>query len=91
MRDEKLFLEFINFCESQPEDKEIDHNGTFYDCAVGDFMREMRRQLETYQATDFAHKLLGFSEELYEKVNCAFKYPELFTYGGYTKFLKEYL
>jgi hypothetical protein len=47
--------------------------------------------LDKGQATDLAHKLLGFSEDLYEKVNHAFNYPELFTYGGYTKFLKEYL
>jgi len=36
MRNEKLFLEFISFCESQPEDKEINHQG-WGTCAVGEF------------------------------------------------------
>lgn len=35
-QNKELFLEFVAFCESQPEDKEIDHNN-WASCAVGQF------------------------------------------------------
>jgi len=90
MQDEDLFNQFINFCESQPEDRVIDHYGSFKDCAIGKFAMFLGKDLSPTQATSFAEHVLGFGE-LYGEVNCAFIHPELSTYGGYTKLLKQYI
>jgi len=31
---------FIEFCEAQPDDRPINQQGTFDDCAIGDYLRE---------------------------------------------------
>ncbi len=36
VQDKALFQEFVNFCDNQPKDKEIDHS-SWESCAVGEF------------------------------------------------------
>ena len=91
VQNKELFQKFVEFCDAQPKDKEIDHNGIFSDCAIGDYANSIGKNITKYpEDIEFAKEVLG-EDELYILVNCAFSSPELRTYGGYTDLLKTYL
>jgi len=94
MRDEKLFQEFITFCEAQPEDMEIDH--TYWcTCAVGEFLTStgihMDRQSASWNTPEL-EQLLGNSESvLFKAVGASWGNIPPKTYGEFTQFLKQYI
>lgn len=55
-QNKELFIEFVNFCESQPEDKVIDH--TYWStCAVGEFAKHKGIHIrDGYLASDFINQ-----------------------------------
>lgn len=86
-QNKELFIEFVNFCESQPEDKYIDHS-TWDSCAVGEFAEY--KGIDISDGIDdsiFASEIFG-SSELRSRVGNGFC-PSI--YGEFTKFLKQYL
>ena len=91
VQNKELFQKFVEFCDAQPKDKEINHNGCFSDCAIGDYANFIGKDIIKYpEDIEFAEQVLG-DGELYCLVNNAFSYPELRTYGGYTTLLKTHL
>ena len=92
VQNKELFQKFIEFCDAQPKDKEINHY-TFYTCAVGDFARSINEDIETFSSQmSFAARVLDKGKgNLYKKINEAGCDNELATYGGYTTLLKTYL
>ena len=83
-----LFIEFVAFTESQPEDKLIDHD-SWETCAVGDFAKDKGIDISKgLDDTIFASTIFGSGTELMNKVGNGFC-PN--TYGEFTKFLKQYL
>ena len=91
VQNKELFQKFVEFCDAQPKDEEIDHNGYFSDCAIGDYANSVGKDITKYpEDIEFAKEVLG-EGGLYCLVNCALSSPELSTYGGYTKLLKTYL
>lgn len=94
MRNEKLFQEFIAFCESQPEDKEINHS-YWCTCAVGEFLSSKNLHMDRQSAswnTPELEQLLGDSESvLFKAVGGSWGNIPSKTYGEFTKFLKQYI
>lgn len=87
MQDKPLFNQFIAFCESQPEDKKIDHS-SWRSCAVGKFADSVGITDE-YLSVSFVPELLGtYPANLYKKLDLG-DCPN--TYGEFTKFLKAFV
>lgn len=86
-QNKELFKEFIEFCESQPEEDQIDHS-RWGNCAVGQFASSLGI---TDLGGKFQDELLGeYAEsELHRRLDYIPGLPE--TYGGFTQFLKRYL
>ncbi len=82
MQDIQLFKEFIQFCDKQPKDREINHGGSYCQCAVGDFYEEIRGDRE--EADESADLVLGYGELANAVGNS--KCPS--NYGDFTTFLK---
>lgn len=103
-QNKELFIEFVNYCESQPIEKRIDHS-TWESCAVGEFARTKGILVgpvfvdsDDYNLTfkNFIRDLQG--EEINDTsklVNPVSKYLHRCNlpnnYGEFTKFLKQYL
>jgi len=94
MRDEKLFLEFISFCESQPEDKGINHSW-WSTCAVGEFLSStgvhMDRQSASWNTPEIEQLLGDSASVLFKAVGGSWGNIPSKTYGEFTKFLKEHV
>jgi hypothetical protein len=91
VQNKELFQKFVEFCDAQPKDKEIDHSWRFSECAIGDYANSVGMNITKYpEDVEFAREVLG-DGELYCLVNCAYGEEDLETYGGYTDLLKTYL
>jgi hypothetical protein len=90
-QNKELFQKFVEFCDAQPKDVEINHKRYFSDCAIGDYAKSIGEDFSGYPRWSlFAKEILG-DGELYNIVDRAFTFSELRTYGGYTALLKTYL
>lgn len=92
-----LFSEFVKYCDSQPEDNEIDHS-SWSACAVGEFF-ESKGISELGCGSEEIEDLLGahcFEDDfelnpLATKISAASNLGRYGTYGEFTKLLKDYL
>jgi hypothetical protein len=91
MQDKALFEEFIRFCDSQPKDKEINHD-LWCTCAVGEFLIskgiEMGEGSYTYNTPEISLTIGASNDGLWGRLDCR-DCPN--TYGEFTEFLKSYL
>ena len=93
MRNEELFKQFVEFCESQPEDKVIDHS-TWESCAVGDFLRYQGLEyigstLDTPEIEQVIVTYEGWGGSNFRSAIGNGKCPS--TYGKFSKWLRSYL
>lgn len=86
MNIEKL-NKFIEFCDSQPKDRHINHN-MWSTCAVGDYARVLEVPIPDW--TTEAKVLTGMGTELAKLVG-SLREDEANTYGEFTEFLKTHL
>lgn len=91
-QNKELFIEFVNFCESQPEDKAIGYS--WEKCAIGAFMEHKHIDPEEIGYSQYTDEVLG--PRSYENPLCTLRadigdgiHPD--NYGEFTKFLKQYL
>ena len=89
-QNKELFIEFVNFCESQPADKKINHD-SWNSCAVGEFFG-----WNDWKDINFGKIVSLLGQEGYSEEPCtlyAFLNTKMCpnTYGEFTKFLKQYL
>jgi hypothetical protein len=105
MRNEQLFNEFVQFCDSQPKDKVIDHS-YWSSCAVGQFATSKGVSVPNgYILPSDCNDFTGFVEQLFgepykdvgENESNQLTYKIVWTdgipksYGRFTEFLKKYL
>lgn len=100
-QNKELFKEFVNFCDSQPKGKEIDHE-YWNTCAVGEFARTKGlrvpkgfiEQGSKGKFVSFIEGLVGLEYDSIEDSRLGYAIvgnkPHN-TYGEFTQFLKQYL